>query len=53
MIFGEGLVVKALKNQSKDTKTANLEVCNEEGDLDFGSPSKGPLEAKSLSDLSF
>lgn len=53
MISGEDMVVEVLEFQSKDVKDANLEVCNEEGALGFGSLSRGPSDVESLSDPSF
>lgn len=53
MIVGEGLDVKFPKNQPKDAKTVNLEVCSGEGTSGFRSSNRGPLEVESLSDLSF
>lgn len=50
---GKGLIVDFSTIHSKDAKSENLDLCNEEGALGFGSPSKGLMGDESLSDLSF
>lgn len=39
---GEGWIGSSSDNHPKDAKTANLEVCSEEGASGFGSPGRGP-----------
>ena len=53
MIFGEGLVVEALENQSKDTKDANQKLCDKERASGFRALIGGLSKVKSLSNLSF
>lgn len=53
MISEDGLVVESLDIQPKDTKKDNLEVCNNERDSGFGSPSRGLSAVESLVNHSF
>lgn len=53
VISGKGLVVESPKIQLKDTKKVNPEVCNDEGELDFGSPNRRLSAIGSFSNPSF
>ena len=53
LISGEGWIGSSSDNHPKDAKSANLEVCSEEGASGFGSPGRGLMGDQSLSNISF